>query len=110
MGYSRSWQGHDRGFSTPTSSIPPPCGIFFAARSHGFVPREMERRHHRDDRALLRNEPHRDHAVLERTRDLMNWHTRDCLSPAMRRSSLRFPCPMKTIVTFSRRRSSAAAT
>jgi hypothetical protein len=29
--------------------------------------------------ALLRNEPHRDRAVLERTRDLMDQHTRDCL-------------------------------
>jgi hypothetical protein len=29
--------------------------------------------------ALLRNEPHRDRAVLERTRDLMDSHTRDCL-------------------------------
>ena len=29
--------------------------------------------------ALLRNEPHRDRAALERTRDLMNEHARDCL-------------------------------
>jgi PIN domain len=29
--------------------------------------------------ALLRNEPHRDRAALERTRDLMDSHTRDCL-------------------------------
>lgn len=29
--------------------------------------------------ALLRNEPHRDRAALERTRDLMNQATRDCL-------------------------------
>jgi PIN domain len=29
--------------------------------------------------ALLRNEPHRNRAVLERTRDLMNENTRDCL-------------------------------
>ncbi len=29
--------------------------------------------------ALTRNEPHRDIAVLERTRDLMNKATRDCL-------------------------------
>ena len=29
--------------------------------------------------ALLRNEPHRDRAKLERTRDLMDQHTRDCL-------------------------------
>lgn len=29
--------------------------------------------------ALLRNEPHRDRAALERTRDLMNLHTRDVL-------------------------------
>ena len=29
--------------------------------------------------ALLRNEPHRDRAALERTRDLMDMHTRDCL-------------------------------
>lgn len=29
--------------------------------------------------ALLRNEPHRDRAMLERTRDLMNQATRDCL-------------------------------
>ena len=30
-------------------------------------------------RALLRNEPHRDRASLERTRDLMNQAARDCL-------------------------------
>jgi predicted nucleic acid-binding protein len=29
--------------------------------------------------ALLRGEPHRDRAVLERTRELMDMHTRDCL-------------------------------
>jgi predicted nucleic acid-binding protein len=29
--------------------------------------------------ALLRNEPHRDRAALERTRDLMNHAVRDCL-------------------------------
>ena len=29
--------------------------------------------------ALLRNEPHRDRAALERTRDLMDQHTRDAL-------------------------------
>jgi hypothetical protein len=29
--------------------------------------------------ALLRNEPHRDRAALERTRDLMDSKTRDCL-------------------------------
>lgn len=29
--------------------------------------------------ALLRNEPHRDRAALERTRDLMDRHTRDAL-------------------------------
>ncbi len=29
--------------------------------------------------ALLRNEPHRDRAALERTRDLMDQATRDCL-------------------------------
>ncbi|MEP5730315.1 MAG: PIN domain-containing protein [Sulfitobacter sp.] len=29
--------------------------------------------------ALMRNEPHRDRAALERTRDLMNQATRDCL-------------------------------
>jgi hypothetical protein len=29
--------------------------------------------------ALLRQEPHRDRAALERTRDLMDAHTRDCL-------------------------------
>ena len=29
--------------------------------------------------ALLRNEPHRDRAALERTRDLMDRATRDCL-------------------------------
>lgn len=29
--------------------------------------------------ALLRNEPHRDRAALERTRDLMDMATRDCL-------------------------------
>ncbi|MDX8354836.1 PIN domain-containing protein [Cognatiyoonia sp. IB215182] len=29
--------------------------------------------------ALMRNEPHRDLAALERTRDLMNQATRDCL-------------------------------
>ncbi len=29
--------------------------------------------------ALLRNEPYRDRAKLERTRDLMDLHTRDCL-------------------------------
>jgi hypothetical protein len=29
--------------------------------------------------ALLRNEPHRDRVVLQRTRDLMDRHTRDCL-------------------------------
>lgn len=29
--------------------------------------------------ALMRNEPHRDRATLERTRDLMNQATRDCL-------------------------------
>ena len=29
--------------------------------------------------ALLRNEPHRDRAALERTRDLMDAATRDCL-------------------------------
>ena len=29
--------------------------------------------------ALLRNQPHRDRAVLERTRDLMDASTRDCL-------------------------------
>jgi hypothetical protein len=29
--------------------------------------------------ALLRKEPHRDRAALERTRDLMDSHTRDCL-------------------------------
>ncbi len=29
--------------------------------------------------ALLRNEPHRERAALERTRDLMDQHTRDAL-------------------------------
>jgi hypothetical protein len=29
--------------------------------------------------ALLRNEPHRDRGALERTRDLMDSKTRDCL-------------------------------
>lgn len=29
--------------------------------------------------ALMRNEPHRDRAALERTRDLMDRNTRDCL-------------------------------
>ncbi|MDO8982325.1 hypothetical protein [Cypionkella sp.] len=29
--------------------------------------------------ALLRNEPHRERAALERTRDLMDMATRDCL-------------------------------
>lgn len=29
--------------------------------------------------ALMRNEPHRDRAALERTRDLMNQATRDCV-------------------------------
>ena len=29
--------------------------------------------------ALMRNEPHRDRAALERTRDLMDRATRDCL-------------------------------
>jgi len=29
--------------------------------------------------ALMRNEPHRDRAALERTLDLMNQATRDCL-------------------------------
>ncbi len=29
--------------------------------------------------ALLRNEPHRDRAVLERTRNLMDQNIRDCL-------------------------------
>ena len=29
--------------------------------------------------SLLRNQPQRDHAVLERTRDLMNQEVRDCL-------------------------------
>lgn len=29
--------------------------------------------------ALMRNQPHRDRAALERTRDLMNQATRDCL-------------------------------
>ena len=35
--------------------------------------------HHEWIEALLRNEPHRDRAVLERTRTLMNQATRDCL-------------------------------
>ena len=31
--------------------------------------------------ALIRNEPHRERTALERTRDLMNQATRDCLVP-----------------------------
>lgn len=51
--------------------------------------------HHEWMEALLRNEPHRDRAVLERTRALMDRATRDCLvtgyEPLI--SSLELPDP-----------------
>lgn len=45
--------------------------------------------------ALMRNEPHRDRAVLEQTRDLMNQATRDCLVTGYQTiiSSLELPDP-----------------
>jgi len=45
--------------------------------------------------ALLRNQPHRDRAKLERTRDLMDSSTRDCLVTGYEAliSSLHLPDP-----------------
>ncbi len=45
--------------------------------------------------ALLRNEPHRERAALERTRDFMNQATRDCLVTGYETliSSLELPDP-----------------
>ena len=60
--------------------------------------------------ALLRNEPHRDRAALERTRDLMDQATRDCLVTGYETLPPRSTFPTPTTVMFSPRQSQAAAT
>jgi hypothetical protein len=60
-------------------------------------------------RALLRQEPQRDRAALERTRDLMDAHTRDCLVTGYEILTDTLSLPTRTTAMCLPLRSSGAA-